>query len=77
MSLYKNLMAKGGPAFPVSGLTDLHGLSARDYIAVRAMEAICIAASRGTISDHDAAWFAMLAHKSYLLADAMLKERDK
>ena len=72
-----NIQAKwGGTAFPCeggdgSGLYPDPGMSLRDYIAVKAMAAICA---------HPDTWGLMppeIVAKSYQIADAMLAEREK
>jgi hypothetical protein len=66
----------GGPAFPHSRLgSDHDGMTLRDYFAAMAMQGL-IASPRGPAdkSDPTDSWVAQTA---YLVADAMLKERDK
>jgi len=70
----------GGPAFPVgsdlgpaSNICDggYGGMSLRDYFAAAAMPGIIADAP----SDHT--WATEVARQAYLIADAMLRERDK
>ncbi len=65
----------GGRAFPWCG--DLNecptinlGMTLRDYFAAKAMQGMCAGLQRG--DDPDA-----VPQFAYMLADAMLKERDK
>jgi hypothetical protein len=70
----------GGPAFPtkISGksitgetmVTYFQGLSVRDYFAAKALGGLCAGGTAGRT-------FVGLARIAYLLADAMLKEREK
>ena len=61
---------KGGPAFP-STFDDTHyfGASLRDYFAAKAMQGMM-----ARIGAHEAH---VIAHDAYILADAMISERDK
>jgi len=67
----------GGPAFPIGDTARLDecGMTLRDYFAGLAMQGL-IASPRGPAdkSDPTDSWVAQTA---YLVADAMLKERDK
>lgn len=76
----------GGPAFPTQGydhgaamngigvtVTDNEGMTLRDYFAAKAMQSILIspdAQIRSAPDETHAQW-------AYLMADAMLAERDK
>jgi hypothetical protein len=58
------------PAFPVSADTKtFQGMSLRDYMAAKAMQAI--------ISVHDNTTLEFVSGKAYQYADAMLKAREK
>lgn len=76
----------GGPAFPYSGvhkgsdmnyIIDNHGMTLRDYFAAKAMQAFITGAmSDGTplrTMDGDDK---VAAKAAYIIADAMLKERE-
>lgn len=69
----------GGCAFPIAlpGIGDngIDGMSMRDYFAARAMAAIF--KGHGTFRDIDRDWMLIVAAKAYLMADAMLAERDR
>jgi hypothetical protein len=56
----------GGPAFPVE--TGHAGMSLRDYFAAKAMQGMMA----NTWNQNYEAW----AKHAYMLADAMLKERE-
>jgi len=65
---------KNIPAFPAMhyDLADNeHGMTLRDYFAAKAMQAIAFEILKVTM-DAD-----LLASKSYVIADAMMKARDK
>ena len=61
----------GGPAFPTaeSHGDDFEGMSLRDYFAAKAMQGFVV-----RIGKHEAD---LISHDSYILADAMLKAREK
>lgn len=71
----------GGPAFPVVGENGPYGegdfitvgMSLRDYFVAKAMCGM-LAYTESWVDEIEAAIF---AEKSYLLADAMLKEREE
>lgn len=70
----------GGPAFPTyESNRDGHiyctgaGLDLRDYFAAKAMQANMEMLSNVSLPD----WNAEIARLSYLVADAMLAERNK
>ena len=70
----------GGPAFPFAG-SDGHclndaGMTLRDYFAAKAMQTLL--GSEYT-SEHGLTegWMREMAHESYMVADAMLAERNK
>lgn len=68
----------GGPAFPVSGSEHnypIEGMTLRDYFAAKAMQGIM--ANQSMIDDASSSSFDWVASKSYSMADAMLKARDK
>jgi hypothetical protein len=71
------VMAKtetGGPAYPVqTSEVWATGVTVRDYFAGKALEAFLSKSGLGT---HEA-FPDIVAHASYLYADAMLKERAK
>lgn len=76
------MMNDGGPAFPVtceqsvSGISPTPGMTLRDYFAAAAMQGWL--ASFGENSSHPAdnmGGVEKVAHKSYVLAEAMIKER--
>ena len=68
------LAEDGGSAFPSKNPVDrefyyiLRGMSMRDYFAARAME--------GLLTDFDGD-DEELAHRSYMIADAMLEARER
>lgn len=63
-----------GPAFPISAdVGNQWGMSLRDYFAAKAMQAL--AAERFNVPLGGKA-SEVIAATAYLLADAMLKERD-
>lgn len=70
----------GGPAFPIPGLAhseDFNGMTLRDYLAARAMQAL-ITAQR---HDNNVMYGVesatqTLARTAYMHADAMLKARN-
>tara|TARA_S200002703_G_scaffold150548_1_gene149024 strand:- start:374 stop:628 length:255 start_codon:yes stop_codon:yes gene_type:complete len=75
----------GGPAFPMpfgAGTGEQmqiaceEGMTLRDYFAAKAIPAIIETCKGDTISDMSAIddYF---AHRAYLIADAMLKQRSK
>lgn len=73
----------GGPAFPVDTAGNMedwrHGMSLRDYFAGQAMvmSAVMLAAN-GNAAGTGAAHIAKaVAEGSYIIADAMVKERDR
>ncbi len=60
----------GGPAFPtteVAMMRSLQGMTLRDYFAAKAMQAIV---SNGDVDPQK------ISQASYIIADAMLKERQ-
>jgi hypothetical protein len=68
----------GGPAFPSSIVDDsLHvpGMTLRDYFAAKAMQGFCVV----TVDDSPIGDWKLdyLAKHAYLMADAMLAEREK
>lgn len=72
----------GGPAFPLpetlnpnGGISTYaqFGMTLRDYFAAKAMPAHIQMLSTATLPD----WNAEIARLSYLVADAMLAERNK
>lgn len=61
---------RGGPAFPSSFEdTNYFGMSLRDYFAAAAMQGLM-----ARIGAHEAH---TIAHDAYIVADAMISERDK
>lgn len=65
----------GGPAFPVADdASDMPGMTLRDYFAANAMQALTLrlASKEGLIVFDDA-----VAESAYLMADSMLKAREK
>lgn len=62
----------GGPAFPWDGMGD-DGMTLRDYFAAKAMQGRLASFDMQLLADDLPA----LAESSYLIADAMLKERSK
>jgi hypothetical protein len=76
----------GGPAFPQNDLSGYGmgpaevgngGISARDYFAGRAMQAIFEGPRGSTIGYCDSQWMTRVADKSYEMADAMLARRKR
>ena len=67
----------GGPAFPVGSgdMRDPTGMTLRDYFAAKAMQGL-IASPRGTPNGADAT-DTYYAEMAYIMADAMLAEREK
>jgi hypothetical protein len=62
-------MKTGGPAFPIKGpvmTSDEQGMTLRDYFAAKAMQAL----AQGN-------YFDATARQAYMIADAMLREREK
>jgi hypothetical protein len=62
---------KNMPAFPLENPPYHEGMTLRDYFAAKAMQAIAFEILKVTM-DAD-----LLASKSYVIADAMMKARDK
>ena len=69
----------GGPAFPCAvfnadtdSYEDVSGISVRDYMAAKAMQAGLAFGASGAATDE---WFAEVARASYAAADAMLRAR--
>jgi len=65
------------PAFPNSHFSDISGMSLRDYLAAKAMQAILTHGK--TLYQEQDAFFHIenVAADAYNIADAMLAERDK
>ena len=65
----------GGPAFPKTPFIEIgtpqNGMTLRDYFAAKAMQGLLSRGSHDKINVHD-----VLAHRTYQIADAMLKARD-
>lgn len=64
------------PVFPESGACHAaahQGMTLRDYFAAKAMN---VELSRVRSCDFQGDWAGKIAVKSYILADAMLKERE-
>ena len=57
----------GGAAFPLFAATGHSGMTLRDYFAGKAMQAL---ARQGN-------YFDATARQAYMIADAMLREREK
>lgn len=66
-------MKDGGPAFPASGISGGYGMSLRDYFAA----AVVVEAYRWRFITGDGADPSSVAKEAYLVADAMLAEREK
>jgi hypothetical protein len=62
---------KNIPAFPLENIPYHSGMTLRDYFAAKAMQAIAFEILKVTM-DAD-----LLASKSYVIADAMMKVRDE
>jgi hypothetical protein len=62
---------KNIPAFPLENIPYHSGMTLRDYFAAKAMQAIAFEILKVTM-DAD-----LLASKSYVIADAMMKARDE
>ena len=66
------------PAFPSQSVyiedqeTNSRGMSLRDYMAAKAIEGATVSAASNVRFNH-----ALIAEEAYLLADAMLKAREK
>jgi hypothetical protein len=56
----------GGPAFPRTGWPNETGMTLRDYFAAKAMQAL----AQGN-------YFDATARQAYMIADAMLRERER
>jgi hypothetical protein len=79
-NIYDELMKNGGPAFPVVAFSDLHGMTLRDWFAGKAMQGMIGNAANGFFDakEGDAeAIFTNTAHIAYLIADHMLKARER
>ncbi len=63
----------GGPAFPDTYPSNSSGMTLRDYFAAKAMQAAIHAAISGGANVEDS----KIASLSYVMASAMLAERDK
>lgn len=63
-----NEINTGGPAFPAHTISMYEGMTLRDYFAAKAMQGILAGNSTKV---HE------IAQASYIVADAMLKERSK
>lgn len=75
----------GGPAFPVSEVSNRHGdtiqypsegMTLRDYFAAKAMQGMICAASEQNADSTAPDLFSAIAMDSYSYADAMLKARE-
>lgn len=86
MNLYEELMKRGGPAFPVSSFSDLHGMTLRDWFAgqLAAAELASAGANVGAaVALKTAAVKAgqtieqRIAYHAYRIADAMLEQRKR
>ena len=63
-------MKDGGPAFPSPGyVTSITGMSLRDWFAGMALKEILLSGGWGE--------YETLAKGAYIIADAMIKEREK
>ena len=67
----------GGPAFP----TPTHnlnndGMTLRDYFAAKAMQTLLGSEYTSEHGLHEG-WMDAMAHEAYMVADAMLKQREK
>lgn len=70
----------GGPAFPTTQPLEFwgdpnQGMTLRDYFAAKAMQAALPAIIAGATADSETD--ARLARASYMIADAMLAERER
>ena len=66
-----NTTNTGGPAFPhLDSDEKFKGMTLRDYFAAKAMQGFCAGAQSGDDIDE-------IPSLSYMLADEMLKARDK
>jgi len=66
----------GGPAFPTGNFEHrAEGMTLRDYFAAKAMQGL-IASPRGTPNGADAT-DTYYAEMAYIMADAMLAERER
>jgi len=68
----------GGPAFPRPNCGE-HGMTLRDYFAAKAMQGMTglLNPVYGVGSGHNAEMIEFIVRSSRIVADAMLKERDK
>ena len=73
----------GGPAFPndVKQISERAGMTLRDYFAAKAIQAILhhydSAFDDETADEDDVPFPELLAKDAYIMADAMLKARNK
>jgi hypothetical protein len=73
----------GGPAFPVpDGASDMPGMTLRDYFAAKAMQAILRHYDAATSFEEDEVndpegMPSLIAVDAYIMADFMLKAREK
>lgn len=66
----------GGPAFPSSAAWSNEGMTLRDYIAIKAAAAAVVNATGIDRETAKEAW-PVLSEICYMLADAMLAERNR
>ena len=59
------------PAFPIHWENHHQGMTLRDYFAAKAIEGATVSAASNVRFNH-----ALIAAEAYVLADAMLKERE-
>ena len=64
----------GGSAFPAhpSAMGDHDGMDLRDYFAAKAMQGMCVTPPLPHLSECP-----VIAERAYMIADAMLKAREK
>ena len=62
----------GGAAFPIAGVRVESGMSLRDYLAAKAMQAYLSSGTQPRDNSQED-----YAYTAYLMADAMLAERAK
>lgn len=73
----------GGPAFPttqylngISPTSHSVGMTLRDYFAAKAMQTLLGSEYTSEHGLHEG-WMGALAHESYMVADAMMRAREK
>jgi hypothetical protein len=80
-NLYDKLMKQGGPAFPITSFSDLHGMTLRDYFAGKVLNGMIQNDADGlarAINDGKGGLaLTNTARLAYAIAGAMLLERER